>query len=106
MQNASFENVPAITSKRITKDSPILVVDMIKEELAEAGYGNLLQVILDASDFGVPQRRKRFFILATRFIDLKLTSPIPGNIKKLQLEMLFLIFPMLCLIVMLKEINM
>lgn len=88
-----FENVPAITSKRITKDSPILVVDMIKEELAEAGYGNLLQVILDASDFGVPQRRKRFFILATRFIDLKLTSPIPGNIKKVTVRDAFLDLP-------------
>lgn len=63
-----FENVPAITSKRIAKDSSKLVVDMIKEELSEAGYGNYLQIVLDAADFGVPQRRKRFFILATRFL--------------------------------------
>lgn len=78
-----FENVPAITSKRITKDSPKLVVDMIKEELAEAGYGNFLQIILDATDFGVPQRRKRFFILATRFQDWELATPIPENTRKI-----------------------
>lgn len=77
-----FENVPAITSKRIAKDSSKLVVDMIKEELSEAGYGNFLQIVLDAADFGVPQRRKRFFILATRFPDWKLVSPIPLDIEK------------------------
>lgn len=77
-----FENVPAITSKRIAKDSSKLVVDMIKEELSEAGYGNYLQIVLDAADFGVPQRRKRFFILATRFSDWRLASPIPTDTKK------------------------
>lgn len=77
-----FENVPAITSKRIAKDSSKLVVDMIKEELSEAGYGNYLQIVLDAADFGVPQRRKRFFILATRFSDWRLAIPIPTDTKK------------------------
>ena len=77
-----FENVPAITSKRITKDSPKLVVDMIKEELAEAGYGNYIQVVLDASDFGVPQKRKRFFILATRFDNWVLRFPTMPNVEK------------------------
>lgn len=77
-----FENVPAITSKRIAKDSSKLVVDMIKEELSEAGYGNYLQIVLDAADFGVPQRRKRFFILATRFSDWRLASPISTDTKK------------------------
>lgn len=77
-----FENVPAITSKRIAKDSPKLVVDMIKEELAEAGYGNYIQVVLDAADFGVPQRRKRFFILATRFSDWNLRFPTMPNVER------------------------
>lgn len=77
-----FENVPAITSKRITKESPILVVDMIKEELAQAGYGNYIQVILDAADFGVPQRRKRFFILACRFNNWVLRFPINPKVKR------------------------
>lgn len=81
-----FENVPAITSKRITKDSPKLVVDMIKEELTEAGYGNFLQIILDSTDFGIPQRRKRFFIFATRFPDWKLKVPNSANIKRITVE--------------------
>lgn len=80
-----FENVPAITSKRIAKDSPKLVVDMIKEELAEAGYGNFIQVVLDAADFGVPQRRKRFFILATRFGDWTLRFPMMPNVEKVSI---------------------
>lgn len=77
-----FENVPAITSKRIAKNSSKLVVDMIKNELSEAGYGNFLQIVLDAADFGVPQRRKRFFILATRFPDWNLAYPIPVDKEK------------------------
>ncbi len=77
-----FENVPAITSKRIAKDSHKLVVDMIKEELAEAGYGNYIQVVLDAADFGVPQRRKRFFILATRFDDWVLRYPMMPDVER------------------------
>lgn len=77
-----FENVPAITSKRIAKDSPKLVVDMIKEELSEAGYGNYIQVVLDAADFGVPQKRKRFFILASRYPDWFLRFPTMPNVEK------------------------
>lgn len=77
-----FENVPAITSKRITKDSPKLVVDMIKEELADAGYGNYIQIVLDAADFGVPQKRKRFFILATRYPDWNLRFPTMPDVER------------------------
>lgn len=80
-----FENVPAITSKRISKDSPKLVVDMIREELAEAGYGNFIQVVLDAADFGVPQKRKRFFILATRYDNWFLRFPIMTKVDKVSI---------------------
>lgn len=77
-----FENVPAITSKRITKDSPKLVVDMIKEELTDAGYGNYIQVVLDAADFGVPQKRKRFFILATKYPNWNLRFPTIPDVER------------------------
>ena len=40
-----FENVPMITTKRIAKDSKKLVLDVLKEELAEAGYKNYKQFI-------------------------------------------------------------
>lgn len=70
-----FENVPGITSKTVAKDSDKLIVDVLKEELVAAGYKNYIEVILDATKFGVPQKRNRFFILATRFDDWKLSFP-------------------------------
>lgn len=70
-----FENVPAITSKKAAKDSNQLIVDVLKKELKEAGYGNFLEVVLDSTNFGVPQRRNRFFILACRYADWWLQAP-------------------------------
>ena len=70
-----FENVPGITSKKASKDSPELIVDILRKELCKAGYKNLIQVVLDATKFGVPQKRNRFFILATRFEDWWLSEP-------------------------------
>jgi len=72
-----FENVPAITSKRTEKQSDKLIVDVLKQELAEAGYSNYIEVVLDATRFGVPQRRNRYFILASRIADLQLEAPKP-----------------------------
>lgn len=70
-----FENVPAITSKKAAKDSQELIVDILRKELVEAGYPNMMQVVLDATKFGVPQKRNRFFILATQFADWWLAEP-------------------------------
>ncbi len=72
-----FENVPAITTKTVSKSDATLIVDVLKQELVEAGYGNYIEVVLDASQFGVPQKRNRFFILATRFKGWKLSAPSP-----------------------------
>ncbi len=73
-----FENVPAITSKKVSKESSKLVVNQLKEELQEAGYGNLIEIVLDATKFGVPQKRNRFFILACRYPSWKLSYPHEG----------------------------
>ena len=73
-----FENVPAITSKKISKESSRLIVDQLKEELKDAGYGNMIEIVLDATKFGVPQKRNRFFILACRFPNWKLSYPTEG----------------------------
>ena len=70
-----FENVPGITSKRVAKDSKHLIVDILKKELADAGYENYIEAILDATKFGVPQKRNRFFILACRHTDWWLQVP-------------------------------
>lgn len=74
-----FENVPAITSKREAKQSGDLIVDILKRELKAAGYGNFIEVVLDSSKYGVPQKRNRFFILACRFPEWKLQSPKPKD---------------------------
>lgn len=73
-----FENVPAITTKTVAKDSDTLIVNVLKQELQENGYGNFIEVVLNAHDFGVPQKRNRFFILASRFPDWKLSAPVPA----------------------------
>ncbi len=72
-----FENVPAITTKTVTKNTNRLIVDLIKKELTQAGYSNYIEVVLDSTKFGVPQRRNRFFILATRLKEVKLSPPKP-----------------------------
>lgn len=77
-----FENVPAITTKTTEKGSKKLVVDVLKEELIAAGYVNYLEIVLNATDFGVPQRRNRYFILATKEKDLKLIAPAPVSKKE------------------------
>lgn len=70
-----FENVPAIKTKTVTKDSKELIVDVLKNELRSAGYSNMIEVILDSTNFGVPQKRKRFFILATQYDNIHLSPP-------------------------------
>lgn len=72
-----FENVPAITTKTVSKDSKELIIDVLKQELEVAGYGNYVEVILSATQFGVPQKRNRFFILASRYPEMKLSIPQP-----------------------------
>lgn len=77
-----FENVPAITSKTVSKEDKTLIVDILKKELAEAGYTNYIEIILDATKFGVPQKRNRYFILATKFNDWELSVPT-ASMKKI-----------------------
>ena len=72
-----FENVPAITSKMTELGGNQLIVDVLKQELREAGYGNFIETVLSATDYGVPQNRKRYFILATRFENWELSAPEP-----------------------------
>lgn len=81
-----FENVPAITSKTVGKEDKTLIVDVLKQELAEAGYSNFIEVVLDATKFGVPQKRNRFFILATRFTDWELMAPEATTDKVVTVE--------------------
>ena len=72
-----FENVPAITTKTVAKNSKKLIVDVLKKELTDAGYGNYIEVVLSAAQFGVPQKRKRYFILASKNSEWLLSAPVP-----------------------------
>lgn len=76
-----FENVPAITTKTVKKGSKKLIVDVLKKELEEAGYINYKEIILSADQFGVPQKRKRYFILACKDNNWKLLEPQPKDKK-------------------------
>lgn len=84
-----FENVPAITTKTVAKNSKELIVNILKKELQEAGYTNYKEFILNAADYGVPQRRNRFFILATKDRNLKLSSPPPTCSKTITVKEAF-----------------
>lgn len=70
-----FENVPMITTKKVSKHSKQLIIDLLKKELVEAGYKNFKEFVLDASKFGVPQKRRRFFILAAKDPNLIIGAP-------------------------------
>lgn len=72
-----FENVPGITTKTVSKDDKKLIIDVLKEELIEAGYENFIEVKLMATDYGVPQKRQRYFILASRNKGWSLSAPEP-----------------------------
>lgn len=58
-----MENVPGILWERHKS-----YLEAFYEEGAQAGYTVFEPVVLDARDFGVPQRRKRVFILGSRDI--------------------------------------
>jgi DNA (cytosine-5)-methyltransferase 1 len=59
------------------------VTDVLISEFAEIGYPNVEIKLLDASDFGVPQKRQRVIFLGTRQdIKNKLTHPLPKNTPK------------------------
>ena len=61
-----FENVPGILSAK-PGDRPI--IDIIQESFNEAGYlllSNLGEAIIDFTDYGVPQNRKRIIIFGVR----------------------------------------
>lgn len=59
-----FENVPGLSGKKFRH-----VLDKLRSELRKCGYnlGNPLK--MNASDYGVPQRRKRCVLFATKLID-------------------------------------
>lgn len=66
-----MENVPNLIKAKT--NSKELVIDIIKSELRKLGY-HVEHRILEATDFGVPQIRKRLVVIATK---TKLENPFP-----------------------------
>ncbi len=88
-----FENVPAITTKTAEKGSEVLIVSMLKKELADAGYKNMKEFTLDSTQFGVPQKRNRFFILAARDPKFILGAPAPTSDRVVSVREAFVDIP-------------
>lgn len=80
-----MENVLGILSAKFIDYSGIKkqyanekVIAVLKSEFAEIGYPNVEIKLLDASDFGVPQKRQRVIFLGTRHdVTKKLIHPEP-----------------------------
>lgn len=90
-----FENVPAIETKKVDKNGERLIVDDIIEELAVNGYNDFVKTILNANDFGVPQNRNRFFLIATNDKKLKLKVPVSHHNTALTVADAFVGLPLL-----------
>ena len=66
-----MENVPNIINAITAKKEK--VIDIIREELEKMGY-HVYMKLLNAFDYGIPQNRTRFFVLATK---CELINPFP-----------------------------
>ena len=66
-----MENVPNLMKAKTSSND--LVIDIIVKELENLGY-NVYHTILNATDFGVPQIRRRLVVIASK---QKLENPFP-----------------------------
>ncbi|MFZ3088961.1 MAG: DNA cytosine methyltransferase [Methylotenera sp.] len=77
--SAKFVNYQGIKLSYINKS----VIDVLRSEFNEIGYPDIQIKLLDASDYGVPQKRQRVIFLGTRAdIRNKLSHPTPCNLPK------------------------
>ncbi len=81
-----FENVPAIATKKVEKNGRRLIVQDIVGELSDHGYKHYIKIVLNAREFGVPQNRSRFFLLATNDDSLELRLPVKLSTKPLNVR--------------------
>ena len=63
-ENVFIEEVPAFFTAKLNGETPILSI--IKDKLYELGYKYISHAILDPADYGVPQHRRRAFIVASK----------------------------------------
>ncbi len=77
-----LENVPAFISKRIEKGSDIRVLDLLLEDLKSRGFKYVDYDVLNAADYGVPQKRSRFILMASKKIPISKGMFNWGKISK------------------------
>lgn len=63
-----------------------LISEILLEEFELIGYGTLIPQILDASDFGVPQRRRRAIFIAYKDGEKVPTYPTPFETSKVTIN--------------------
>jgi DNA (cytosine-5)-methyltransferase 1 len=79
-----LENVPDMESANVTHyGMDRKVVELLERSLGGMGY-NATTVLLDATDFGIPQKRKRLFFIASR---KTLPENVEEELRKLAREM-------------------
>jgi DNA (cytosine-5)-methyltransferase 1 len=72
-----FENVRGLVTARGPQGEPGEALHMVKEAFEKLGYATTFQ-LLNAADYGVPQRRVRCFMMATRCTEVP-TFPAPTH---------------------------
>ena len=65
-----LENVSAVQGKKFET-----LLENLKELFEKSGYTNLLACVLDAQNYNVPQRRKRFFLIGCLSNSTQLSMP-------------------------------
>ena len=68
-----LENVPAFVSKRVEKTSNVKILDLLIRDLESSGFKYHDFDVLNASNYGVPQNRQRFILVASKTIPISKT---------------------------------
>jgi len=79
-----MENVPDLLSRTNSEGKPI--INLIINEFKEIGYTNVNYTVLNSADYGTPQRRKRFFLVASKNINSSFSFPTITHSKKPKMD--------------------
>jgi len=79
-----MENVFDLSNRKTAEGQ--YVKEIIVEEFKKIGY-NVIYKVLNAADYGVPQKRRRIFFLGTRLENVKLSLPEQTHSRYSQLSL-------------------